>query len=175
MAFLDYDGVKILVNEVKKHVSDIFSSIRVDDSLSTTSTNAVQNKVVTSAISDKADNIQIFTESTKRENIFSGESVSIVFGKIKKWFSDLKTVAFSGDYNDLSNKPTIPTKVSELVDDSGHATAEKIEQLQSEIQRLEDALYTGVVRMSLVTDDGSRIVTDNNEELESWEIQSPLI
>lgn len=29
---------------------------------------------------------------------------------------------FSGNYNDLTNKPTIPTKVSDLVDDSGHYT-----------------------------------------------------
>ena len=28
-------------------------------------------------------------------------------GKIAKYFADLKTVAFSGDYADLSNKPTI--------------------------------------------------------------------
>ena len=31
------------------------------------------------------------------------------FGKIMKWFADLKTVAFSGSYSDLSNQPTIPS------------------------------------------------------------------
>jgi hypothetical protein len=31
-----------------------------------------------------------------------------MFGKIAKWLADLKTVAFTGSYNDLSNKPTIP-------------------------------------------------------------------
>ena len=34
--------------------------------------------------------------------------------------ADLDDVAFSGDYNDLSNKPDIPTKISDLTDDSGH-------------------------------------------------------
>ena len=34
----------------------------------------------------------------------------MLFGKIKKFFSDLKTVAFTGSYTDLSNKPTIPEK-----------------------------------------------------------------
>ena len=53
------------------------------------------------------DQTPTFTESTSRENIKSGEKVSTIFGKIKKWFSDLKAVAFSGSYNDLSNKPTI--------------------------------------------------------------------
>lgn len=50
-----------------------------------------------------------FTEASARANIVSGESFSTILGKIKKFFSDLKTVAFSGSYNDLSNKPTIPT------------------------------------------------------------------
>lgn len=52
------------------------------------------------------DAIATFTEATERENINSGETTSTIFGKIKKWFTDLKTVAFTGSYNDLSNKPT---------------------------------------------------------------------
>ena len=36
--------------------------------------------------------------------------------------SGLATVATSGSYNDLSNKPTIPTKVSDLTNDSGYTT-----------------------------------------------------
>lgn len=50
-----------------------------------------------------------FTEASTRANIASGESFSTILGKIKKFFTDLKTVAFSGSYNDLSDKPTIPT------------------------------------------------------------------
>lgn len=48
-----------------------------------------------------------FTQSESRSNIASGESLSVLMGKIAKYFADLKTVAFSGDYGDLSNKPTI--------------------------------------------------------------------
>lgn len=50
-----------------------------------------------------------FTEATERANIVSGEKLSVIFGKVMKWFSDLNTVAFTGSYADLSNKPTIPT------------------------------------------------------------------
>lgn len=50
-----------------------------------------------------------FTVASTRANIASGEKLSTIFGKIMKFFADLKTVAFSGSYNDLSNKPTIPT------------------------------------------------------------------
>lgn len=47
-----------------------------------------------------------FTEASTRVNITSGETLSTLFGKIKKFFTDLKTVAFTGSYTDLSNKPT---------------------------------------------------------------------
>lgn len=38
-------------------------------------------------------------------------------------FSDLSTVATSGSYNDLSNKPTIPTKTSDLTNDSNFVSS----------------------------------------------------
>lgn len=47
----------------------------------------------------------IFDEVTTRENITSGDKLSVILGKIKKMFSDLEDVAFSGSYNDLSNTP----------------------------------------------------------------------
>lgn len=49
-----------------------------------------------------------FTESSARANIDSGDTLSTIWGKIKKFFTDLKTVAFTGSYTDLSDKPTIP-------------------------------------------------------------------
>ena len=58
------------------------------------------------------DQTPTFTQASARANIASGEKLSVIFGKIMKWFADLKTVAFSGSYNDLSNKPTIPAAVA---------------------------------------------------------------
>lgn len=48
-----------------------------------------------------------FTVATKRENIASKEKMPKILGKIAKFFADLKTVAFSGKYNDLDGKPAI--------------------------------------------------------------------
>ena len=57
----------------------------------------------------KADNTPTFTEASARANLAgSGETMPTILGKIKKFFSDLKAVAFSGSYNDLADKPTIP-------------------------------------------------------------------
>ena len=53
-----------------------------------------------------------FTEASTRNNIASGEKLSVILGKVQKFFNDLKTVAFSGSYTDLTNTPTIPTTAS---------------------------------------------------------------
>ena len=50
-----------------------------------------------------------FAQASTRDNLVSGEKLSVLFGKIMKWFADLKTVAFSGAYSDLTGTPTIPT------------------------------------------------------------------
>lgn len=51
-------------------------------------------------------NIVAFQAASKRENILSGETHKVIFGKIKKFFTDLKTVAFTGSYNDLTDLPS---------------------------------------------------------------------
>lgn len=59
-------------------------------------------------VSDKSGwNNPVFTEAEERENIASGDSTPTLWGKVKKWFSSLKAVCFSGSYNDLSDTPTI--------------------------------------------------------------------
>lgn len=53
-----------------------------------------------------SNNVVDFTVAGTRVNIQMGEKLSVAFGKIARFLSDLKTVAFSGSYNDLSNRPT---------------------------------------------------------------------
>lgn len=57
-----------------------------------------------------------FTAASSRTNVATGDKLTTILGKIAKFFSDLKTVAFTGSYNDLSNKPTIPTVTNDLTD-----------------------------------------------------------
>lgn len=58
-----------------------------------------------------------FTAATSRANLATGEKLSVLMGKLSKWFADLKTVAFTGSYNDLTNKPTIPTVTNDLTNE----------------------------------------------------------
>ncbi|MEZ3424734.1 MAG: tail fiber domain-containing protein [Lachnospiraceae bacterium] len=55
---------------------------------------------------DTKYSIVTFNPAEKRENINSGEKHKTIFGKIAKYFSDLKPVAFTGSYNDLQDKPS---------------------------------------------------------------------
>lgn len=44
-----------------------------------------------------------FTDASTRTNIASGDTFATILGKIKKFFTDLKTVAFTGKSSDLDN------------------------------------------------------------------------
>ncbi|MDR1756104.1 MAG: hypothetical protein LBR65_03965 [Culturomica sp.] len=43
-----------------------------------------------------------FAGAGARENAASGDTLAVLFGKVQKWFTDLKSVAFSGEAKDLS-------------------------------------------------------------------------
>lgn len=65
----------------------------------------------------------LFEEASTRKNISSTDNLSTILGKIKKYFSDLKTVAFTGKYTDLSDKP-ISLKNPKSLKFTGGVTAE---------------------------------------------------
>ena len=67
-----------------------------------------------------------FTQASTRSNILPTDTLKVILGKIKKFFADLHTVAFSGSYSDLKDKPTIPSIVNNLTStstDSGLSAA----------------------------------------------------
>ena len=67
-----------------------------------------------------------FSQASSRANLTTGEKISVAFGKIAKWFADLKTVAFTGAYSDLTGAPT---KVSQFTNDNGYQTADDVESI----------------------------------------------
>ena len=52
---------------------------------------------------DGKDVVVSFAEAGERENVQTGETLSVLWGKVRKWFSGLKTVAFSGRTADLED------------------------------------------------------------------------
>lgn len=101
-----YDGNgKVLEDRLTEDETAI-SSLQTDVKGKANKTD-VDNKLNSnSAISDTT---VAFTEASVRENIVSNEKSSTLFGKVQKWFSDLKKVAFTGSYNDLIDTPSNAT------------------------------------------------------------------
>lgn len=48
-----------------------------------------------------------FEEAASRQQLNSGESVKTLFGKLRKFLTDMKAVAFSGNYSDLNDTPDL--------------------------------------------------------------------
>ncbi len=67
---------------------------------------------------DASDTTVTFSAASERVNITTGEKLSALFSKIAKWLSDLKPVAFTGSYSDLTDKPTIPSNTWRPVQDN---------------------------------------------------------
>lgn len=70
------------------------------------------NSVVTGLLTDintiKAGEYVIsFSEAEEINNIESTDTIKVILGKIKKFFSSLSDVAFSGNYNDISDTPDL--------------------------------------------------------------------
>ena len=70
--------------------------------LSDDSTHRVVTDTEKSTWSGKVSDNPTFSEASTRANIASGESFATILGKIKKFFTDLKTVAFTGEADDVS-------------------------------------------------------------------------
>lgn len=82
------------------------------------------------------------SEAISRVNLASGDTLVTIVGKIKKFFSDLKTVAFTGSYSDLTGQPTIPTKTSDLTNDSGFVTTDTTYEADGKFLKLSDGVFT---------------------------------
>ena len=101
-----YDGNgKVLEDRLTEDETAI-SSLQTDVKGKADKTD-VDNKL--NSNSTISDTTVAFTEASVRENIVSNEKSSTLFGKVQKWFSDLKKVAFTGSYSDLIDTPSNAT------------------------------------------------------------------
>ena len=80
---------------------------------------------------------------------------------------NLANVATTGNYNDLSHKPSIPSKVSDLTNDSGFATTEYVDNgldaMGEAIDAKQDELISGT---NIKTINGTSILGSGNIEIQ---------
>lgn len=97
------------------------------------------------------DQTPTFEEAKERENIISGEKLSVVFGKVKKWLFDLKEAAFCSVANNLvTNLPgsvldarqgkELQDQITGLYSDLGGITIYPETLTQAEYDALSDEL-----------------------------------
>nr|DAF02424.1 MAG TPA: hypothetical protein [Caudoviricetes sp.] len=98
-----------------------------------TAANEAAIKANAAAGGDIAEKTVTFTEATTRTNISTGEKLSVMFGKIAKWFTDLKSAAFYDVKNDLTQET--PGK-SVLDAAQGKELAGNIDSLNDRLTRL---------------------------------------
>lgn len=75
---------------------------------------------------DTAENTVKFNTASERKNLASGESHTTLFGKIAKWFADLKEVAFTGKipWADVTGKPSTYAPSSHTHDERYYTKSE---------------------------------------------------
>ena len=110
---------------------------------------------------DISETTVTFTEAANRENVASGETSATLFGKIRRVISDLKTVAFSGKYSDLSGAPGIMTGAtasavgtSGLVPAPGAGKQEAVLQGGGTWKNLGAAAFMGVANNDATEEEG---------------------
>ena len=98
-----YSSNKIneFISDVENSISDINNSL--GDKIDTTGD--VSEAVVSTL--DEIPNTRLIPSV--------GDKIKVMFAKTIKYFQDLKTIAFTGDYEDLLNKPSIPTVTNNLL------------------------------------------------------------
>ena len=112
-------GTKIAEVVIDGRTYDVYAPAGGSSDVSWNQTQGSGDKIAEVTIDGTTQNVyapnsQTFSEASTRANIDSGETYPTIFGKIKKFFADLKAVAFSGSYSDLSGKPT---KLSDFTND----------------------------------------------------------
>lgn len=92
-----------------------------------------------------SDSVVSFVQAEERSNIEATDSVKSIFGKIKKWFSEIKPHAFNNPINNL-----LSTIEGNALDSTqGKVLSEKIDEVERRMDIIRGTLNQGNTQISL--------------------------
>ena len=99
-------NVIYLVAKTNSDTNDVYTEyMRINDTWEILGDTSVDLSNYLTQTGDTSNTTVAFASAETRVLPNTGESLAIIIGKIIKYLADLKTVAFTGDYADLTNKP----------------------------------------------------------------------
>ena len=115
-------NVIYLVAKTDSDTNDVYTEyMRINDTWEILGDTSVDLSNYLTQTGDTSNTTVAFASAETRVLPNTGESLAIIIGKIIKYLADLKTVAFTGDYADLINKPN-PIKYYDLTVSGATAT-----------------------------------------------------
>ena len=129
------NGTDVASTDARYHNNSKYYAQQASAS-ATTATAASQASADAAEIRQINTNSISFTEASTRANIESGESLSVMLGKTKKWFTDLGTAAWRSVANNLT---TASSGASVLDAYQGKVLNDKISQMKVANYRIYDA------------------------------------
>lgn len=161
-----------------KGTTNTGTGITVDSQLSTSSTNPVQNQVITNALNTKQDTLNVAQLAAVNSGITAtkvstyDDYASQISEKANS--ADLATVATTGAFSDLIDAPTIPTEVSQLTNDSGYQTATQVSQsINSAISSIDVGVTSFNGEKGAITYEAP--VTSVNGQIGAVQIDMPVV
>ena len=103
---------------------------------------------------DASNTTVAFTVATTRSNINTSEKLSVIFGKIKKWFADLKGHAFKDTVNNLTTTATgsaLDATQGKVLNDAIVKNARDISTLNSNLGKVKSVIGANWLQKATVS------------------------
>lgn len=95
---------------------------------------------------DSGDNVVAFTQTASRQNIMTGDTHKTIFGKIKKWLTDLTATAFAQMIT--TKEDLLATKVTGYVPDA-KAVADTYTELNGNLNEIEGKIDNSIKKVNI--------------------------